>query len=248
MGADLTNRLFVRLGAKERRFTKVQFMYCIFQECYLRKCTFDSCDFTGCRFIATNLYGSHFSGCTFDYATFERTIVDIELLTTGCPRTENLTMRFARSLRTNFQQLGDWRSANAAIRIELEATGIHLLKAWRSKESYYRHKYKGLQRLRVFAEWLGFKILDLIWGNGESAWKLLRAVACFWLAMCVAAILFGDVDKLGIVPALARVFPVFFGALSPENYPAWYLTVVVVVRLIAFGFFMSIVIKRFNRR
>jgi hypothetical protein len=148
----------------------------------------------------------------------------------------------------NFCQLGDWRSANAAIRIELEATGTHLLKAWQSKESYYRHKYKGVRRLRVFAEWFGFKILDLIWGNGESAWKLLRAVSFFGIAMWVAGIVFGDAGKLGLFPALAQVPPVFFGAVSPGNYPAWYLTVVVVARLIAFGFFMSIVIKRFNRR
>ena len=47
-------------------------------------------------------------------------------------------MRFARTLRMNYQQLGDARAANKAI--EIEATEIHLHKAWSSKQSYYRSK------------------------------------------------------------------------------------------------------------
>jgi hypothetical protein len=41
---------------------------------------------------------------------------------------------------------------------------------------------------------------------------------------------------------------VFFGILTPVRYPGSYLTGIAVTRLVAFGFFMSIVIKRFNRR
>jgi uncharacterized protein YjbI with pentapeptide repeats len=74
------NHLFIRLVAKGKRFTNVDFKYTIFDTCYLRKCTFDTCDFTGCRFIGTNLYESSFTGCKFDYATFERTLVDNDIL------------------------------------------------------------------------------------------------------------------------------------------------------------------------
>ncbi len=137
---DLKNHLFVRLVAKERRFTRIDFKYSIFDTCYLRKCVFDSCDFTGCRFIGTSLYGSSFSGCKLDYSIFERTIVDDDLLDSGCPGMENLKMRFARTLRTNYQQLGDSKSANKAIRVELDAMEVYLHKGWHSNESYYRHK------------------------------------------------------------------------------------------------------------
>ena len=141
------NHLFVRLVAKDKQFTKVDFKYSIFDTCYLRGCKFDSCDFTGCRFVGTNLHGAKFSGCKFEYSIFERTVVDNYILDTECPGSENLKMKFARTLRMNYQQLGDAESVNKAIRIELQATEVHLHKAWGSKESYYRKKYTGLKRL-----------------------------------------------------------------------------------------------------
>src|SRR5271170_1288995 len=138
-----SNHVFVRLVAVGRTFTKVDFRYTFFDACYLRNCRFDSCDFTGCRFANTQLPGAKFSGCKFDYATFEKTLIDTGVLDTECPGLENLKMRFARSLRTNFQQLGDADAVNKAMRVELSATEIHLKKAWQSNESYYRSQHPG---------------------------------------------------------------------------------------------------------
>jgi len=248
--ANLMNRLFVRLGAKERRFTKVDFRYSIFDTCYLRGCTFDSCDFTGCRFLATSLYGSHFIGCKFDYAIFERTIVDSDLLSSSCPSNENLTMKFARTLRMNFQQLGDAQAANRAIEVELKATDVHLKEALWSNKSYYRAKYKGWKRAQVGFELLEFKILDWIWGNGESTRKLLRSVALALLVILIVdAVFFSNPWQLSsYANSLLRAPQIFLGTLNPSGYPGLYLTMILAVRLIAFGFFMSTVIKRFNRR
>ena len=75
-----------------------------------------------------------FTGCKFDYSIFERTLIDADLLDTECPGQENLKMRFARTLRMNFQQVGDAKAANRAIKVELQATMAHLHKAWRSTE------------------------------------------------------------------------------------------------------------------
>jgi hypothetical protein len=41
---------------------------------------------------------------------------------------------------------------------------------------------------------------------------------------------------------------IFFGTLSANHYWGPYLTAILLARLIAFGFLMSIIIKRFNRR
>jgi len=149
---DFKMNLFIRLNAKGKKFTKVNFKYSIFDTCYFRDCKFDSCDFTGCRFVATNLHGAKFSGCTFNYSTFERTEIDNYILDTECPGSENLKMRFARTLRMNYQQLGDAESANKAIRVELQATEIHLHKIWNSNESYYRNKYVGWKRIEGFIQ------------------------------------------------------------------------------------------------
>jgi uncharacterized protein YjbI with pentapeptide repeats len=128
VNVSFANYLFTRLVAKGRHFDRVDFRYSIFDSCYIRNCRFDSCDFTGCRFVGTNLYGSSFSGCKFDYAIFERTIVDTDILLNNAPAFENLKLRFSRTLRMNYQQLGDASSVSMAIKLELEATRVHLKK------------------------------------------------------------------------------------------------------------------------
>jgi hypothetical protein len=244
------NKLFERLVALKVEFKNINFRYCIFDAAYLRNCSFDSCDFTGCRFVNSNLSGSSFSGCIFDYASFDKTHVDSDILNTGCPGHENLKLKFARSLRINYQQIGDAKSANQAISIELQATEDHLHKAWKSKESYYRKKYTGFDRLKVFGEWVQFKILDFIWGNGESTWKLCRAVIVVLLIItAIHAMNFDDprlIKSYG--DALLYSPQVFLGIVFPSEYPTLYLTAILLIRLIMFGFFMSIIIKRFNRR
>ncbi len=248
--AKFVNHLFLRLVAKGKRFMSVDFRYTIFDTCYLRNCNFDSCDFTGCRFVGTSLYGSSFAGCKFDYSSFERTVIDNDILDTGCPGHENLKMRFARALRMNYQQLGDATSANKAIGVELQATEVYLHKAWHSNESYYRKKYAGWKRVGAFTEWIEFKVLDLIWGNGESATKLLRVVLVVLLLMSLYDVIaFRDVQRLGsYAQAFVEAPQVLLGTLSPNHYSNLYLTVVLIVRLVALGFFMAIIIKRFNRR
>jgi hypothetical protein len=245
-----SNQLFIRLVAKERRFTNVDFRYSIFESCYLRNCVFDSCDFIGCRFVGTTLDGSAFSGCKFDYATFDKTGVDNDILNEGCPGHENLKMRFARTLRTNYQQLGDAKSANKAIAVELQATEAHLHKAWNSAESYYRKKYRGYKRFQAFTEWVRFKTLDFLWGNGESSLKLVRAIllALFTISM-IDAIAYRDRGLMrSYVAALLDAPQIFLGTLSPPSYPRLFLTLIVFSRFVAFGLLTAIIVKRLNRR
>jgi Pentapeptide repeats (8 copies) len=241
------NLLFVRLVAKGGRFVGVDFSYCIFDACYLRNSSFDECDFTGCRFVSCNLHGAKFSGCKFGYATFERTLVDDSILDVGCPVEDNLRMRFARTLRMNYQQIGDAASANKAVKTELEATGTHLYKAWNSNESYHRRKYAGIDRAAMFVKWTVFKALDMIWGNGESLWKL-----CRFIGVILLLILALDATTQPIAKSawenVQRALQIFFGITAPKEIPEILLTLIVFIRLVTFGFFMAILIKRFNRR
>jgi hypothetical protein len=61
-------------------------------------------------------------------------------------------------------------------------------------------------------------------------------------------LLFGDYQRFGLFGTFIQTPATFFGTVERPYYPQWYLVSVLVARLIAFGFFMSIVIKRFNRR
>lgn len=244
------NHVFVRLSAKGRKFTNVDFRYSTFDACYLRDTKFDSCDFTGCRFIATNLHGAKFLGCRFEYTTFERTMIDSAILDTECPSRENLRVRFARALRMNYQQLGDAAAVNKAMKVELEATNTHLYKAWASDEDYYRKKYVGWLWWKMLCQWVFFRLGDFVWGNGESALRLLRFVLIIMLCMTIYEVLsFGDPHMVGsYATAFLRSSEVFMGLPAPAEYPKPYIAIVTLIRLVAIGFLLSIIIKKFNRR
>ncbi len=246
----LRNKLFIRLIAKDRKFQKVDFTYSIFDASYLRECKFDSCNFTGCRFVGTNFHGSKFSGCNFDYATFEKTIIDPVILDTECPAFENLKMRFARSLRVNFQQLGDANGVNKAIAVELDAKKIHLWKSWNSNDRYYREKYQSWERIHAFFRWGSFKSLDFIWGNGENPFKLLRFVLIILLLISIGdTIAYRDPGLINsYLISFLKSPEIFLGVLKPSTYPNSILALITLIKLIMLSFFLSILIKRFNRR
>lgn len=244
------NHQFKRLVASNKRFTKCNFSSSEFDAAYLRNCTFDSCDFTGCKFTNSNLMGSKFIGCKFDYAQFSHTQVESEILNTGCPGQENLQQRFARTLRINFHQIGDAAAANKAIKVELEATRVHLYKAWHSRESYYRKKYSKLDRAKMFIEWLEFVLLDFFWGNGESPVKLLRALAILIFSIALGEVYFlkdGYVIE-SYVSAILQAPEVFLGLTKPIGFSGLALAGIASLRYILFSCLVSILIKRLSRR
>jgi hypothetical protein len=60
---------------------------------------------------------------------------------------------------------------------------------------------------------------------------------------------FKDCQRLGsYARALADAPKIFLGTLSPTYYSLGWLTIILFARLIALGLFLSILLKRFNRR
>ena len=243
-------KVFVRLNAKSVTFRNVSFAHSVIDGCYLRSCVFDSCDFTGCRFIGSNLHQSTFPGCKFDYATFERCQIDDDILDSEAPRQENLRMRFARSLRMNYQQIGDAKAVNKAITLELEATSRHLLESWYSDSTYHRKKYPGLLRVAQFLHWIEFWILHFVWGNGESIFKLLRSI--------VIAVLIIAIYDAGSLSAQATVYDyweslklapgVFLGTVARAHHSIGAASAIVATKLVALSLLTALLVKRFGRR
>jgi hypothetical protein len=257
LAADVTNeptafahKVFVRLNARKRlKFTKVSFQHCVFDGCYINSCTFDSCDFTGARFSGCNFHQSSFPGCKFDYAIFERCQVDDDILVSEAPLPENLRMRFARTLRMNYQQIGDAKAVNKAISLELNATAEYLFKSWRSEEHYYKTKYSGVRRVQQFLRWLEFWILNFVWGNGESIVKLMRSIA-----ILIGLIALYDTTSKGNYTNLAEYWyslqdapSIFLGVLTPK-YPSVILASIAACRLISVALLTALLVKRFGRR
>ena len=135
---DFRYKIFERLNAIKITFKNVSFLHCVFDGCYFNNCVFDTCDFTGCKFTGSNFHQTAFRGCDFRFTLFEHSQLDDDIVISEAPREENLRMHFARSLRMNYQQIGDAKAVNKAIKVELNATSIYLYKSWRSGETYYK--------------------------------------------------------------------------------------------------------------
>lgn len=245
----LSDHVFERVSAKNVHFVNVDFRYGVFDGCYFRGCTFDSCNFIGCRFVGSNFHNSSFIGCQFEYAAFERTLITDEILDTCCPTWQNAKQRFARTLRVNYQSLGDMDGANKAVLVELDATRIHLSNAWRGNESYYRKKYRGLDRAKAFLKWIGFVVSDFVWGNGERPAHLIRTtVALLFLIAVFDVALAPDVrGETEWLSALGSATSVFLGT-ARADYPAIITAFIVLSRYVILGLFVSILVRRFSRR
>ncbi len=244
-------KVFIRLNAKKIKFKNVSFMHCIFDSCYLNNCVFDSCDFTGCRFLGSNFHQTAFRGCDFKFATFERSQFDDDILTSEAPREENLRMHFARSLRVNFQQIGDAKAVNKAITVELEATSIYLYKSWRSGETYYKEKYPGFfNGILQFLKWLEFWALNFIWGNGESILKFLRTIIITLIAIAIYDTnTNGSPLNIGFYwTSFLKAPAVFLGVVCPPNFTVGVLSFITGIKFVSFALLTTLLVKRFSRR
>ncbi|KAA6334964.1 hypothetical protein EZS27_016772 [termite gut metagenome] len=148
----------------------------------------------------------------------------------------------------NFQSLGDSNSVNKAIQIELSAHKDHLYKAWSSNRPYYREKYEGIKRIKSFISWLWFKIQESIWGNGESLSKLLITCFCLlFLMTLIDGLLFNDWSIREFLIVIKSMLSTFLG-IENHDYPNLYLSIIAICKFIGFSLFMSVLIKKINRR
>lgn len=241
---DYNRTRFRLVSGKGVRFQAVSFKYCLFEDCYFRDCRFEDCDFTGASFRNSNLRGSTFDGSHFNYCRFAHTLVPHAILERHMPGYENVALELARALRVNYAQTGDPAGVNLAISAELDATRIHLYKAAWSRESYYRNKHRGWNRVGKIMQYYWFRCLDLIWGHGESLPKLLRTVA-----VCYAvAVLILYRSEFGLFHAIRDGFLLFWGSYDVTVAGPVLGAGAVATRTVLLGLFVTVLVRRLSRR
>jgi hypothetical protein len=257
-GNKFVNYLFIRAIAKNIIFKNIDFSITYFENCYLRDCRFIRCNFEGAKFAGCNLVGSYFEDCNFDYVTFEKTFVDDEIFECA-PQKDNLKYKFARSLKLNYASIGDYIKSSKAVTIELAATKSHLKYSWLSGEEWYKLKYGGIKRRsEQFWKWLKVSVLDFVWGNGESLWRLIRFNLLIFSLLTFYHIIEKSIKnafeilEVFIIKVPSTYFGITVIDTNQKNYfeyyPAWLSLMLVITRLICFGLLMSIIIKKYNRR
>ncbi|WP_435139086.1 hypothetical protein [Formosa sp. A9] len=168
--------------------------------------------------------------------------------------------KFSRSLKLNYASVGDYIKASKAVTIELEATKSHLKDSWLSGDQYYKTKYGGPKRtVEQFWKWFKVSLLDFVWGNGESLWRLVRFNLIIFSLLTLYDIFKKSVSQLNVLEIfevfLIKVPSNYFGIIIKqgdqnyfEYYPNWLSLLLVITRLVCFGLLMSIIIKKYNRR
>lgn len=243
---DLTQKALRRVFAVSKTFVDVRFKQTEISQCYFRNCRFIRCDFTGANISRSNFRGSQYEECKFHYSTWEHTHLDEEFLDNCLPSEENLARDLVRTLRVNFTHIGNYPAVNKAASIEVALTGLHLFNAAYSKQSYYRSKYKGWNRFAHCARHLKWKALDLLWGNGES---LFRVIICGILSIFAwSAFLAWHHPHFSWPDSLSVVAQSFWGVSTTPPVPEGHLAALTALRFMLVGLFMAILIKRLARR
>lgn len=243
---DLSRHVLRRVFAVNRVFVNVNFKQSEISECYFRNCVFRGCDFTGANIRRSNLRGSRYEGCTFNYSTWEHTQLDEEFLDSCLPSEENLARDLVRSLRVNFGHIGNYAAVNKAAAIEVKYTGLHLHEAAFSKQSYYRRKYVGIDRVISVLRYTRWKLLDLLWGNGESIGRIL--LAGLGVVALSAACLACRSPHLTAWDAWVAVVAAFWGLGGQQVVPDSLVVLLTIVRFVFVGLFMAILVKRLAQR
>lgn len=242
---DYSRRYLVSVYAVRRVFRKVSFKQSNLLDSYFRNCRFIDCDFTGAFVKGSNLQGSQFENCSFRYTTWEKSRLDDDFMDNCLPSEENLARDLVRSLRVNFMETGNYEAVNRAAAIEIRLTGQHLYKAAYSREAYYRSKYKGWKRLTHALQHARWRMLEWLWGNGES---IVRVLLSSLSAVVVVSFLYARDAKLGIGDAFLESLWHFWGKQYARALPPEYALALAVVQFVALGLFMAILVKRLSRR
>jgi len=242
---------FKSVSAKAKTFSNVIFHQCIFESTYFRNCKFINCDFQGSIFKDCYLHGSIFANCSFWYVRFEKCQIDDDLIDHCLPKEENLARDLVRSLRINYAQIGSPEGVNKAAAHEVELTGRHYFKAAFPTSEYYQlAKYSGWNRIRYIFKYFNWKLLDVLWGNGESPSRVLRnAGLCVTLGVAAWHLS----DPRGFDLFLSRMISAiayFFSCPYPsgETLPLWLSVWITIGRIVLTALFLAIVVKRLARR
>lgn len=244
---DFSRKDFVRVYAVKVTFINVNFKQSTFSSCYFRKCRFIQCDFTGSTFKETYLKGTNFIESPLKYVIFEKSPIEEGVLDTCLPSEENLARDLVRSLRVNFSQIGNYEAVNKAAAIEVQLTGQHLYNAAYSRQSYYRDKenYSGWARVVYGLRHAKWKFLDLLWGNGESFFRIISSG--LFLVFLISLIFFANAD-ITFPQAFQSTLYQFWGLQNDPRLPDLYVLVLTIGRFLLIGLFMAIMVKKLSKR
>lgn len=174
---DFRHQQFIDFSGHEKVITNCNFSYSTFQRAYFRKVKFINCDFTGTKFFDSNLRDAEFTNCKFPYSIFKFTLIRYDEVVKNLPEWPNVRITLLQNHKANANSFGDSRASRLYLLLEIESSKEHLRRARKKEDGYYVTKYGGWKKtIDVFWKSSIIYIDDLLWGHGESPWKIARNV------------------------------------------------------------------------
>ncbi|NIK02240.1 pentapeptide repeat-containing protein [Xanthomonas cannabis] len=245
---DLSNTRIEWCRGKKSTFKNCDFSQSQIKSCYFHQSKFENCNFTGCVFIDSNFRGAVFIDCDFKYALFKNTLVESRKIINNRHIWPNASRDLIRSLRKNAESLGDVEDARACLFAEMDASEDHWIQVRRGVTWYYANHYNNFDKLfRSRYKLFGLKASRLIWGYGESPFRLILSIALLAGINSWARSLF--YEKPAFFECLARTIEIFIGASgSYPEFPRWWTISIVFARYLTIGLLASVIYRRFSRR
>jgi uncharacterized protein YjbI with pentapeptide repeats len=171
--ATITASSFIRLGMKEAVFKDCSFTQSNFEDSYFRKAVFKNVCFTGSSFRFCNFDKASFQTCDFRYCNFFHCKLPKDEIISCLPPEPNLRRDLARNLRANYEMIGDKKSADTFMDIEIQAYEDELKAIFFSKTDYYKNHYNLLNQILAGAKFLVSNLSGKFWGYGHRVGRLI---------------------------------------------------------------------------
>lgn len=263
---DYVNKDFSGMRLEDLNGYKKKFENCSFDASYIargyfREAKFIKCRFVGCRIKETNFREASFTRCDFRYADFDRCLLPVKELVSNLPQWPNVRRELVQNLRANARAVGDFNSDHLLLQYELEAERDHWAKARKQEDSYYQDKYGSFwQQARSNFNSAALTLDSWLWGHGFSflrltTWTiailLMLIVILFFNSYCcpetmTLAQTVGNL-KISAIQTLSLYIdlPDISADLVKQHW--WFSTIVVMLRYISLGLFITCFYRRLAR-
>lgn len=258
---NLIRSHFINLGLKGAKINDCKFHHCIFEGCYFRDAEFQNVNFTGSVFKECNFHKANFQGCCFWYVRFMRCEINYDEVLQSIPSEPSIAIILLRSLRQNALEMGEKKTADKILVREIENEEKELLARFLARSSYYKKRYRTLERFLALAKFISLKINGWFWGYGLRLWNLfLTAVVVivfFAILICKGgsdAFLTNSGVTIGVsfwqsiyVSAVTFTSLGFSDISSKSTYTCILLSVESFLGVVFLGFLAAAVYRKFAR-
>lgn len=174
---NFSNSTFANVSFLRADVKAGSFRNCVFIECYFRKAELRDTTFVGCKFVNCNFTHISIRGCDFRYADFRDTAPPFQEMLHSAPQQANLRNELFDALARVAQSSGDPAESRRYKVAAIKALDLHLRAAVRGDSVWYREHFDLAARAQAVLRLGWHRVNHLLWGHGESAWRLLSSAA-----------------------------------------------------------------------